>query len=223
MRKIGLINVAGPNVVLAASDASRIGVTRLTGNKTGVPGPSQSGSWRLCARETSLQLSQAVTALAKQFFPRFSTKSRERWAVHQVELVRVVIHCGHEIEEGHVQVGEAQIIGGQGGKGFERSDKIIAEISDGPTKKRRQPIRPRDRRIGEGLPERIEHGARGGRGVPVGLNVMVLRSAGQCQVWMAADERITRGRLGAIPALQEKRRAVGESQALIKLEDVRLR
>ncbi len=59
--------------------------------------------------------------------------------------------------------------------------------------------------------------------MPVGLNAMVLRSAGQCQVRMAAHERITGGSLGAIPTLQEKSRAVRDAQALIEFKGVRLR
>lgn len=75
MRKVGLINVAGRNVVLAAADTSRVGVTRLTGDKARLYGAGRGRVRPGYARQASFQLRQSVTAFPEQFFPRFSPKS----------------------------------------------------------------------------------------------------------------------------------------------------
>ena len=47
---------------------------------------------------------------------RRASSSGQRGAIHQVELSRMVIDRGHDVEKGHVQFREVEIVGGQGRK-----------------------------------------------------------------------------------------------------------
>ena len=75
MRKVGLINVAGRNVVLAAADTSRVGVTRLTGDKAGLYGAGRGRAEAGICSSGELPTPPIGHCLPEAVFPRFSPKS----------------------------------------------------------------------------------------------------------------------------------------------------
>src|SRR5690242_6749633 len=136
VRKIGLIDITGCNVLLATAHVltiNRVFLFRCKRQATEI-GPMRVDPVRLC--QSGFEFGQAIPSFAKQLFPRFTQKSFKRWTEHEHQTVQLVIDCRDEIEKSEFQIRRGKVITSQGRQLLELACEIITQVADGAPEKR---------------------------------------------------------------------------------------
>jgi hypothetical protein len=149
MRQIGLVEVSCRNILLAAPDLLEIGVPRLVRMKGYLieGGESSEGGW--FSVQPGFPLGQPVQAFTIELFPWFSQKPFYGRAKNNLHAAGLMIDGGDDVIQTELQMGEQQIVLGNGRKCLILAHEVVAEVADGSAKKMRQTWRRLDPRAGE--------------------------------------------------------------------------
>src|SRR5688500_2179991 len=157
MREVGLIYVAGRNVVVSMPHAIPIGRSRLLRSEQKrfeLPYFTVFTVLPRGAGEPGLPFGQSVEAFAVQFVAGFTKKSVRRRAENKLNPVAPVINGRDEVIQRKVHVRQGQVVNSYRWQGFETADEIIAEAADGSAKEWRQVTGMGDHGRGDSFPER---------------------------------------------------------------------
>ena len=144
MRKVGLIDVAGRDIVLTTADTIYVGrpslirCEREAAQRIGV----RFGKGR--AGQPSFQCGQPIAPLSEQFLARLTQKALQRWAEDEEQAILFMVERSDKIEECKLKIGGRKVVKRDRRQPLELADEIVTEIADRPTKKRRDTTGPSD-------------------------------------------------------------------------------